>query len=290
VQVAAGAERSTLERVDGDIPPRHFFRPKGSINLGWRPAAGWDASLKLRRKVGQISFYDFLDQPNLQQDRENQGNPELVPSQSWELESEVARDFGPWGKTRLRAFHYWIEDLVDIIPIGDNGQGVGNIPKATDWGFESTSTLNLDPLGVRGAKIDANLGYSRSRVKDPLTGETRSINGNTDYWISISARHDIPGTEWAWGGNFNHQKNAPYFRLTEVFRSYEGPNWLSLYVEHKDVMGLTVRAAAANLLNARHRLIRTVYEGYRDRTPVDFYQDSNQLIGPIFELSVRGTF
>ena len=56
LQVAAGGEISKLERVDGDLPPRKFFRPKGSITLGWRPAKGWDASLKLRRRVGQISF------------------------------------------------------------------------------------------------------------------------------------------------------------------------------------------------------------------------------------------
>ena len=45
---------STMTRA-----PR-IFRPKGSVVLGWKPAKGWDISLKARRKVGQISFYDFL--------------------------------------------------------------------------------------------------------------------------------------------------------------------------------------------------------------------------------------
>ena len=65
LQVAAGAEISNLDRVDDDQPARKFFRPKGSVTLGWRPAKGWDVSLKLRRRVGQISFYDFLAQPKL---------------------------------------------------------------------------------------------------------------------------------------------------------------------------------------------------------------------------------
>ncbi|MEJ7775942.1 MAG: hypothetical protein WKF52_00825 [Sphingomicrobium sp.] len=55
-------------------------------------------------------------------------------------------------------------------------------------------------------------------------------------------------------------------------------------------MGLTVRASAGNLLNARHRFDRVVYEGRRDVAPVDFIQENNQLIGPIFSLSVRGNF
>src|SRR4051812_13154370 len=95
LQVAAGAETSTLDRVDDDEPARKFFRPKGSITLAWRPAKDWDVSLKLRRRVGQIDFLDFLSQPQLSQDRENAGNPELVPPQSWEVETEFSHDLGP---------------------------------------------------------------------------------------------------------------------------------------------------------------------------------------------------
>ncbi|MBA3835944.1 MAG: TonB-dependent receptor plug domain-containing protein [Sphingomonas sp.] len=73
LQVAAGGEISHLDRVDDDQEMRKFFRPKGSVNLAWRPSQGWDLSLKLRRRVGQISFYDFLAQPELSEDRENAG-------------------------------------------------------------------------------------------------------------------------------------------------------------------------------------------------------------------------
>ena len=155
LQVVLGAEQSTLARVDGNLAPRKFFRPKGSISLGWRPSPGWDASLKLRRRVGQISFYDFLSQPNLSQDRQNAGNPDLVPPQSWELEGEIGREFGPWGKTRLRAYAHRITDIIDIIPIGASDEGVGNLPSATRFGIVSTSTIQFDPIGWRGAKLDA---------------------------------------------------------------------------------------------------------------------------------------
>jgi hypothetical protein len=53
---------------------------------------------------------------------------------------------------------------------------------------------------------------------------------------------------------------------------------------------MTVRVSVSNIINARHRLNRTVYAGWRDKDPVAFIQRNNQLIGPIFSLSVRGTF
>jgi hypothetical protein len=101
LQVAAGAEISNLDRTTDQEPARKFFRPKGSVVLGWHPDKTWDISLKLRRRVGQISFFDFLAQPQLQVGRENAGNPELVPPQSWEVETDFAHDLGRWGKTDL---------------------------------------------------------------------------------------------------------------------------------------------------------------------------------------------
>lgn len=290
LQFAAGAEVSTLDRVDDDAPARKFFRPKGSLNLGWRPAKDWDASLKLRRRVGQISFYDFLAQPKLTQDRENAGNPNLVPPQSWELEGEIGHELGPWGKTRVRAWHYWVQDIVDVIPLADHTEGIGNLPRATRWGIESTSTINFDPVGWTGAKLDAKIGFEKTRVKDPLTGERRPISGVQDFWYQLNLRHDIPHTQLAWGADFNYGHYTRNYFLTEVYRSWEGPNWLSVYVEHKNVMGLNVRAIVGNVLNARHRWDRTVYEDWRDSSPVAFHQDNNQLIGPIFELDIKGTF
>ncbi|MDQ3075400.1 MAG: TonB-dependent receptor, partial [Pseudomonadota bacterium] len=290
LQLVGGGEISRLERVDGDLPARKFFRPKGSLSLGWRPALGWDASLKLRRRVGQISFYDFLAQPNLQQDRENAGNPDLVPPQSWEVEGEVGRDFGAWGKTRLRAYAHRIDDIIDIVPIGVNGQSIGNLPRATRVGIENKSTIQFDPIGWRGAKLDATVGFVASRVRDPLTGERRPISGSQDRYVSVSLRHDIPGSNLAWGASANHSHNNETYFPTEVSRSWEGPWFASVYVEHKDLFGLIVRGGVGNVLNARHRFDRVVYAGRRNVSPVAFIEDHNQLIGPIFNLSVRGNF
>jgi hypothetical protein len=290
IQVAGGGEISRLHRVDGDLPPRKFFRPKGSLSLGWRPAAGWDASLKLNRRVGQISFYDFLDQPKLSEDRENAGNPDLVPPQSWELAGEVGRDFGAWGKTRMKIWAHRVDDIIDIIPIGVDGQGVGNVPRATRYGAESVTTVQFDPIGWTGAKLDLTIGGERTRLKDPLTGVPRPISGIPDRWLNASLRHDIARTDVAWGASLNYEHFTKYFYLTEVNRGWEGPFWLGVFVEHKDIMGLTVRADVGNLLNARHRFSRTVYLGRRNSSDVDFHQRANQLIGPIFSLTVKGTF
>ena len=290
LQVAAGAEISSLDRVSDPEPARKFVRPKGSIVLGWRPSRGWDVSLKLRRRVGQISFYDFLAQPQLSQDRENAGNPDLVPPQSWEAETEVSHDLGRWGKTRLNLHYYRIEDIVDVIPIGLDGQGIGNLPRADRYGFESVSTFQLEPLGWKGAKLDLTLGAERTSVRDPLTSAKRPISGVQDRWAFAQVRDDVPDTPFAWSAYVQYQHYAKNYFLTEVYRSLDLPWLVGFYVEDKDVHGLAVRLTVDNIFNGRHLLNRVVYSGFRDRAPIAFIERHNQLVGPLFEISIKGTF
>lgn len=106
---------------------------------------------------------------------------------------------------------------------------------------------------------------------------------------SLGLRHDLTGTDWAWGANASYQINALQYRLTEVGRQWEGPVWGDLYVEHKNVYGLTVRGGVYNLYAADSMWDRTVYAGRRTGA-VDFIEERDRQIGPIFSFSVRGKF
>jgi len=291
LQLVGGAEHSKLSSASalGSLS-RSFFRPKGSASLAWKPNNGLDVSLKLRRRVGQLNFYDFLASMNLTDDRQNAGNLALVPPQSWEVDLEANRKLGAWGSTSLRLFGRRIDDIVDIVPIGESGQSPGNIDRAHRYGLEWKGTWLFDNLGWKGAKLDSMLLLQRSRVEDPLTGEMRPISNTTKRAIELNLRHDIAGSRWAWGSNMFHGWNTKAYRLTEVGRQWEGPVWLNAFVENKDFAGLTVRAEVGNLLNARSRWERDVYSGFRNAHPLMFLERRNRLIGPVFSASVRGNF
>ncbi len=59
----------------------------------------------------------------------------------------------------------------------------------------------------------------------------------------------------------------PSFRQTEYGTQFEGPTWASMFIEHKDVFGLTVSARFSNWLNSRSRWERFVFAGPRDSFP-----------------------
>jgi hypothetical protein len=289
IQLSAGGEYSKLQQVGGGGLTRTFWRPKGSFSAAWKPSKALDVNLKLARKVGQLNFFDFLATVNLNEDRENAGNPDLVPQQSWEAEVEAIRNLGAYGTSTVRLYGRLIDDIVDIIPIGLTGESPGNIDRATVYGAEWKTTFNFDPMGWKGAKLDARFQAQQTELEDPLTGEKRRISNSMIHLAELALRHDIPGSDFAYGGSMNYQFNALNYRLTEVGRQWEGPVFANVFVEHKDVLGLTVRATIGNVLGATSMFDRTVFVGRRTG-PVAFFERRDRRIGPIFAFNVRGKF
>lgn len=289
MKLAAGGEYSQLAQAGAGGTTRTFYRPKGELSAAWKASPRTDVSFKLARRVGQLNFFDFLASVDVGSDVETSANPDLVPEQSWDAEVEGVRNLGTLGSTTLRVYGRLIDDIIDYIPIGATGESPGNLDSATVYGILSRSTLNLDRLGWAGARIDVEMQVQDSKVDDPLTGETRRISDSLLRAGSLAIRYDIPRSDWAAGVDASYQINALSYRLTEVGRRWEGPVWGGVYVEHKNVYGLTVRAAMNNLFSADSMWTRTVYTGRRT-DPVDFIEERDRSIGPIFSFQVRGKF
>jgi hypothetical protein len=289
MKLSAGGEYSQLAQVGGGGTTRTFYRPKGELSAAWKASPKTDVNFKLARRVGQLNFFDFLASVDVSNSIATAANPELVPEQSWDAEVETVRNLGDLGSTTLRLYGRLIDDIIDYIPIGADGESPGNLDRATVYGIQSRSTLNLDRLGWRGARLDAGLQLQDSKVKDPLTGEERNISNSLLRSASLGLRYDVPKSSWAFGADASYEYYAMNYRLTEVGRLWEGPVWGDFYIEHKNVHGLTVRAGMYNLFAADSMWDRTVYNGRRTDS-VAFIEERGRQIGPIYSFSVRGKF
>ncbi len=290
LQVGGGGEYSTLKQTGPGGLTREFWRPKGSVSLSWTAMDDLDISLKFSRDVGQLSFGDFLASVSLQQNQANAGNAQLVPPQSWDLDLEVKKDLGGWGSTTLRVLYVWYQDRIELIPLPGGLETRGNIPSATYRQYDWRSTFELSEIGFNGAKLDTTFVYRDTDLEDPLTGISRPFSGQTDISANAELRHDIPGTDWAWGAGFDYNHTLPYYRLAEVGRDYEGPTYTYAFIEHKDVLGMTLNFQVFNLTDGRALLDRTVYDGPRDSSPVLFTEHRDLSVQPIFRLQLSGDF
>lgn len=290
LQASVGGEISRLGLVGPDEGDRRrFTRPKGYVSLAWQAGPKLRATAKIERRVGQISFFDFLASRDLSEDRENAANPQLVPPQSWDAQAELSRDLAAFGTTTVRVYGQRIEDLVDRIPIGLSSEAPGNLDTAYVYGVDWKTTLLLDRLGLTGLRFDSRLQFQGSSVDDPVTGRSRRISNNLRRLIDLSVRHDIAGTKWAWGGGLYHIYRAPDFRIGETARYREGPLAGNLFVENKDVAGLTVRTGISNLISSRQELDRFVFANRNDG-PLLFVERRRRSVGPVLTFAISGNF
>ncbi|ABC62317.1 TonB-dependent receptor plug domain-containing protein [Erythrobacter litoralis] len=290
MQASGGMEYSKIEQTGSAANSRSFQRPKGSVSLAWKPENDFDMTLEVRRSVGQLSFGDFLASVSLNNDNINGGNNELQPDQSWNVELEVNKGLGAWGSAKLQLRQAWFEDFVDFFPLPLGGEARGNIGNAKRFHAELNTTLKGEPIGFDGARLEIRAIKRWMDITDPFTGENRPFSFDLNALLDVDFRHDIPNSDWAWGSGIFTADNAPYSRRREVGRDYEGPTFMNVFVEHKDVFGLTVNASYGNVLGARNKFERTVFAGDRPGAPILFREVRDRRIGPIFRFSVSGSF
>lgn len=290
IQAIGSVEFSKIEQTGSAANSRSFRRPKGSIAATWKPNDRFDLSVTVARRVSQLSFGDFLASVSLNDNNQNGGNNDLVPYQSWNLEVQANRNLGPWGSIKLQARQAWFQDFTDWIPLANGGEARGNVGNARRLHLEANATINFDPIGWKGARLDIQAIKRYLHETDPFTGQTRGFSYDQEGALEIDFRHDIPSSDWAWGAKLSHYDQAPYARRAEEGREWEGTFFGSVFVEHKDVFGLTVQARAANLLGARNHFRRTVYDDARPDGDVIFHEYANRRIGPIFQFTVSGNF
>jgi hypothetical protein len=288
-QASLGGEYSRLSQSGPQGRTRTFYRPKGFLSAAWKATPTLDIGAKIERVVGQLNFFDFVAFVNVGGGFGNAGNPELVPTQSWNGQIEATKNLGIYGTATARLFGRLYQDVVDVIPIGETGQAPGNLDKATLVGFFMSNTLNLDPIGLTGAKIDTEIQFQKSRIEDQLTGLFRPINNSNLRFINVSFRHDVPKTDWAYGGYYDEFENAYGYRLDIAERPFNTPGGLGVFVEHKNLLGLTLRARVDNLLGTQEQFTRTFYDGRRTN-PVLSSEFRDRNFGPIVGLVISGKF
>ncbi len=288
-QFSSGAEYSRISQSGALGQTRTFYRPKGFVSLDWKASETINIAARVERIVGQLNFFEFIATVDLNQDRTDVTNADLVPPQSWRYELEVNLGLGALGTLNLRPFYEDITDIVDQIPIAGGGQAPGNLPSATLYGISGDLTLLSEGLGWRGTRLDARLSLTGSSIEDPLLGFTREISGTEIVNLNTNLRHDFQGSSWAIGSSVNWEDNADEVRLDEISLRTQSFGFASVFIENKDVAGLTLRANIANLLDRENRFSRTVF---LDRAAglVDFSERRGRNFGTIFTFEVEGSF
>ncbi len=289
LQLSAGGEYSRISQSGPLGLTRSFVRPKGFASLDWKVTGNLNIAGRIERVVGQLDFFDFIASVDLDQDRQDASNADLRPEQSWLYDIEASWRMGALGNLTVSAYLEDFIDVVDQVPLPGGGQAPGNLPAARFYGVESQATLLSDGVGWKGTRVDLTLGWNQSSVRDPLLGTMREVSGNELVIVEFRVRHDVPGSDWAFGTRGDWTRNARNVRLDEVSLNQPSFAQMFAFLEHKDVAGMTVRARVGNLLDQRDRFERTVFSD-RAAGQIAFSERRDRRFGTVFSFDIEGSF
>ncbi|NNC38610.1 MAG: hypothetical protein HKO02_14225 [Hyphomonadaceae bacterium] len=291
LQASAGVEFSELSQTGPFGLTREFVRPKGFVSTSYAASDTLNIRTKVERTVGQLDFDTFISSVSLADDLANAGNPEIVPAQSWDGEIELEKSWSNGVSGTLKLYGQKIEDVVDRIPLPNGGDAPGNIDSAEVLGVELIGTVLMDDFGLEGARVDVELAAENSSVADAVTGLDRRLSEGLVSSYTIDFRHDIPNTNWAWGGDVVGNRDSANFRLNQISHFTESAPEVGVFLEHKDIRGLTLRFDVRNALSAETKNIRNLFDG--DNRRVGSFSGSESRVrtaAPRYGITLSGTF
>ena len=287
-QLNLGVEYSQLASSGPAGQSRRFIRPKGRLALAWKLAPRTTLNYVLQRRVDQLDFFDFASSVDVANNTGNTGNANLVPPVINRTELELVQDLGRWGNVSLTSAFAIAENLVDQIPLSPTSEGRGNLPNGKLYRLSSRATLLLDPIGLTGMRVNSDITLRRNRVRDPLTNAWRNQSGGQEYIVDLGLRHDIAGSQWAWGATYFDERESPDLRLDEINDEFKLRPLIAAFVEHKNIAGFTLRAEMRNIAKMQDALDRTVFVDRRTG-PIDFIESRRRGFGRVFKLTLTGT-
>ena len=301
LEFGLGVEASTITQTgDADLE-RDFFFLKPQIVFNYSSVNSNLTRLRIAREVAQLDLEDFVSATEFLDDDIALGNPNIKPDATWKLELSQEKRFGGKAVIKLTAFHHWISDVLDLLPLSPTFEAPGNIGNGRRWGLLGEGTVPLDWMGLTSAKLDIKLRWQDSTVVDPVTGENRVLSIRrlnagpiffdieNKYAFKIDYRQDFQVQQVAWGWSLQERGKQLRFKVNELENYNEGMGFRG-FIETTRWFGIKTRLTGENLLNYADIRDRRIFTGERDLSPLASRQFRDRTRGVRLLLSFSGNF
>jgi hypothetical protein len=299
-----GMEISSVTQSGDADQKRNFTFIKPQSSLIYAPTKDTQTRLSLQREISQLNLPDFVTTTVFEDDDLALGNPDLIPETTWIAELGYEKRFAEISVIKVTAFHHWISDVLDLLPLTPDFEAPGNLGNGKRWGAEFEGTVPLQWLGLTGSRFDVKLRWQDSQVIDPVTGEQRIFSGeggqnayrtltnrnkNNKYFVSFDFRQDFESARVAWGWTVAERANRPLYKVNEFDLFYENVA-VDAFIETTRWFDMKIRLDAQNITNDASERERTFFTGVRDLTPIDSILFNDRYNGRRLVLSVSGNF
>ena len=277
---------------EGQTNDRSFRYLKPRVELRYDISQSDQFRFLVERTVSQLNLNEFVASRNIDDELINFGNPNLEPESIYGYSMSYERRFAnDGGSVEFKASYEDISDHIDRVLIGVDDAGVGNIGDAWRKSFAVNFNTRFGFVGLPSAVLTFSYTFEDSETKDPFTQEKRRIRYSTPDYFQISFRHDVEGTDFAYGFNAHRRSH----RMRQDVSLFESTNFDihlgSAFVEYNFTSNVKVRFAGAHFLNDDGRVFdKTFYDGNIFDGVIKRIDVQDWTIDPDYVLSLQATF
>ncbi len=289
VDLEIAAEASEISQTGGFAEERSFFYWKPSAILTYPLDDNSLIRSRVRRRVSQLNFSDFVSAADLGDDELSLGNPTLTPETTTTLDVTWEYRSDGISSVSLTTFYDWIKDVEDVLPLQDGLETPGNIGSGWRYGLRGKITSPLESLGLANARLDIDGRWQNSGVTDPVTGGQRVLSNERAWRVEASIRQDLPTVKLGWSLSGSLRDGFKRFGLDEIDQ-FEGSGNLSGYIESRAIESLRIRFGINSILKSADNRNREVYERSRASSALSFREFRDRNRSRSIYLEVRGVF
>ncbi|GJL93760.1 MAG: TonB-dependent receptor [Hyphococcus sp.] len=284
-----GFEASQISQSGDTTARRNFFYIKPGLSVAYLSNDREQFLLRAYRDVSQLDFFDFVSAADFEDQDVAFGNPDLRPESTWIAEATFDKNFSNGAALRVTGFHHWVNDVQDLLPIGDGDETPGNIGDGVRWGARANGSLPLDSIGMKNARLDFEGEWRKTRVTDLVTGVPRGFSNEQDWLASLEYRQDFRAHGVAWGWDLEIGAPEVEFGLDEFERQREGPD-LDAYVEISRFKDVKLTVSLQNVLGAGEKRRREKFVGDRVLSTIEFIELRDRQYARTVTIQLSGSF
>jgi hypothetical protein len=144
----------------------------------------------------------------------------------------------------------------------------GNIGDGTRDTLASELGSSLAACGLPNVRVQTEVRWLRSSVRDPTTGERRDISEEKPLEGSLKFTHTLAARGLVWGLNVDLAERETKYRFDEVQRESTDASW-TLFAERRFRSRWRVRAELTDAGGLELEEARELYDGARDEVPLE---------------------
>ena len=199
--------------------------PKGKFSISFRPQARTTFSLESTRRIGQLSFGQFLASSSLSSEIITAGAVALEPARSWRYAAIYDRRFGDVGVMRFELSREDVDNPVRQIALSETLIVAQNTSARTIDQARTTIEYPFERFGREDLVLRVQARFRQSDTIDPITGEARDVSGVQTRGWSLELRRDPGDGKLAWNLRMAGQTDGDDYSVRRIGESNSSGDW-----------------------------------------------------------------